>query len=133
MTEMSCTYEGSLRCLVRHGPSGSELLTDAPVDNHGRGEAFSPTDLLATALVSCILTVMGIVAERHGIDLEPCTARVRKTMASEGVRRIALLEVWIELPPHLEDRQRRLLQKAGDGCPVKHSLEGAIPMMLHWS
>lgn len=133
MIEMSCAYEGHLRCLVRHGPSGSELLTDAPVDNHGRGEAFSPTDLVGTALASCILTVMGIVAERHGIDLQPCHARVRKTMASGGVRRIALLEVWIELPPHLDGRQRRLLEKAGEGCPVKQSLDGAIPVELHWS
>lgn len=133
MTEISCVYEGELRCVARHGPSGSELLTDAPGDNHGRGEGFSPTDLVATALVSCILTVMGIVAERHRIGLEPCSARVRKTMASEGVRRIERLEVWIELPPQLDDGQRRLLQRAGEGCPVKRSLEGAIPVLLHWS
>lgn len=133
MTEMTCAYEGNLRCVARHGPSGRELLTDAPVDNHGRGEAFSPTDLVATALVSCILTVMGIVADRHGIDLQPCTARVTKTMSSEGIRKIALLEVWIALPGHLEDRQRRLLQKTGETCPVKQSLEGATEVRLHWS
>ena len=88
---------------------------------------------MATALASCILTVMGIVAERHGLALEGCQARVEKTMTSEGERRIAGLEVWIELPPGLEDAQRQLLIRAGEGCPVKRSLEGAVPMTLHWS
>jgi putative redox protein len=132
MTTMSCAYEGGLRCRAGHGPSGAELLTDAPTDNHGKGEAFSPTDLVATALVSCLLTVMGIVAERHGVSLEPCTARVEKTMTDRGERRIALLEVWIRLPPHLGDGERELLRRAAEGCPVKRSLEGATPMRLHW-
>jgi putative redox protein len=132
MTTMICAYEGELRCRAGHGPSGAELLTDAPTDNHGKGEAFSPTDLVATALVSCILTVMGIMAARHGFSLEPCTARVEKSMTGQGERRIALLEVWISLPPHLEDGQREVLRRAGESCPVKRSLEGATPMRLHW-
>ena len=132
MTLMQCSYRGGLRCLSVHESSGSQLITDAPLDNQGRGEAFSPTDLVATALASCILTILGIVAERHGIGLEPCTARVEKTMTSEGIRRIALLEVWISLPPGLDAQQRQLLERAGEGCPVKRSLEGAVPMTLHW-
>ena len=133
MTTMSCRYEGGLRCLAVHGPSGGELHTDAPIDNQGRGEAFSPTDLVATALATCILTIMGISADRHGIALEGCEARVEKTMSSSGVRRIALLTVWITLPPDLSEEQRQLLRRAGEGCPVKRSLEGAVPMTLHWS
>jgi putative redox protein len=133
MTSMQVHYEGALRCLAVHDASGTRLHTDAPVDNQGRGESFSPTDLVATALASCILTILGIVAEREGMALEPCTATVHKTMTSSGVRRIALLEVWITLPAGLSAEQRRLLQQAGEGCPVKRSLEGSVAMELHWA
>lgn len=132
MTTVTCRYEGGLRCRAEHGGSGMELLTDAPLDNQGKGEGFSPTDLVGTALASCILTVMGITAERHGIDLEGTNARVEKTMAPSGQRRIARLEVWITLPPGLADKERRLLQRAAEGCPVKHTLEHSLPMELHW-
>jgi len=133
MTTVTCRYEGNLRCRAEHGPSGTELLTDAPLDNQGKGEAFSPTDLVGTALVSCILTIMAMAAERHGIALEGSTARVEKTMTASGVRRIAALEVWITLPAGLDEEQRRLLQRAAAGCPVKRSLQEAVPMELHWS
>lgn len=133
MTTIHCRYDGDLRCQADHGPSGTTLLTDAPTDNQGRGEAFSPTDLVATALVTCILTIMGIAAERHGIALGPCPSRVEKTMTSSGVRKIAQLEVWISLPEGLSESQRQLLIRAAEGCPVKRSLEGAVPMLLHWS
>ena len=132
MTLIDCTYQGQLRCLASHGPSGSPLETDAPTDNQGRGERFSPTDLVATALSTCMLTIMGIVAERHGWALEGCSARVEKTMTSEAPRRIAQLTVWVTLPEGLEPQQRALLQRAAETCPVKVSLEGAIPMELHW-
>ncbi len=133
MTVMRSHYEGGLRCRSVHEASGSVLLSDAPLDNQGRGESFSPTDLVATALSTCILTIMGIVAERHAIALEGCGARVEKTMTSAGVRRIAALEVWISLPAGLSEKQRQLLIEAGEGCPVKRSLEGAVPMTLHWA
>lgn len=132
MTTMHCRYEGGLRCVSVHEGSDAVLHTDAPLDNQGRGEAFSPTDLVATALATCILTIIGIVAEREGIALQPCTATVHKTMTTTGVRRIALLEVWITLPQGLSEEQRRLLQRAGEGCPVKRSLEGSVAMELHW-
>lgn len=132
MTVISSTYQGQLRCHSSHGPSGSQLETDAPTDNQGKGERFSPTDLVATALSTCILTIMGIVAERHNWDLSGCITRAEKTMTSETPRKIALLEVWIELPPQLDDKARKILQKAGENCPVKLSLEGSVPMRLHW-
>ena len=94
---------------------------------------FRSTDLVATALSTCMLTIMGIVAERHGLPLEGCQARVEKTMTSAGERRIASLEVWVTLPAGLDEAQRQLLIRAGEGCPVKRSLEGAVPMTLHWS
>ena len=133
MTVMTSRYEGELRCRSVHEASGSVLLSDAPLDNQGRGEAFSPTDLVATALSSCILTIIGIVGRRHDLALEGCSARVEKTMTSSGERRIAHLEVWINLPAGLSEEQRRMLILAGEGCPVKRSLEGAVPMTLHWS
>jgi putative redox protein len=132
-TTITCRYEGALRCAATHAASGSALITDAPVDNQGKGESFSPTDLVGTALATCVLTVMGIVAERHGIALEGARVRVEKTMTSGAVRKIALLEAWIDLPAGLEPRQRDLLVRAGETCPVKVSLEGNVPMRLHWS
>ncbi|MCP9838389.1 OsmC family protein [Cyanobium sp. N.Huapi 1H5] len=133
MTTMTCRYEGALRCAAEHAPSGSQLITDAPVDNQGKGEAFSPTDLVATALATCLLTVMGIVAEREGMALEGARVRVEKGMTSTGERRIALLEAWIDLPAGLDDGQRQVLIRAGERCPVKVSLEGCVPMHLHWN
>ena len=133
MTQINSTYSGDLRCASLHWPSGSTLETDAPTDNQGKGERFSPTDLVATALSTCILTIMGIVAERHDWDLKGCTARVEKVMTSEAPRKIAQLEVWIELPAHLDEKARKVLRKAAENCPVKLSLEGAVAMELHWS
>ena len=132
MTVIDSVYQGGLRCKASHGPSGTELETDAPSDNQGKGERFSPTDLVATALSTCILTIMGIVAERHGWELQGTSARAQKTMTAEAPRKIALLEVWISLPAGLDDTQRAVLQRAGESCPVKLSLEGAVPMRLHW-
>ena len=132
MTTIDSRYEGGLRCCSSHGPSGCELETDAPTDNQGKGERFSPTDLVATALSTCILTILGIVAERHGWALEGTTARIEKTMTAEAPRKIALLEVSIMLPSGLSEHQRAVLQRAGETCPVKLSLEGAVPMRLHW-
>jgi len=132
VTLIDSTYLGELRCRSSHGPSGSELDTDAPIDNQGKGERFSPTDLVATALSTCMLTIMGIVAERHGWSLEGCSARVEKTMTSEAPRRIALLSVWVQLPEGLDDQQRAVLRRAAEACPVKRSLQGAVAMELHW-
>jgi putative redox protein len=132
VTLIDSTYLGELRCRSSHGPSGSELDTDAPIDNQGKGERFSPTDLVATALSTCMLTIMGIVAERHGWSLEGCSARVEKTMTSEAPRRIALLSVWVQLPEGLDDQQRAVLRRAAEACPVKRSLQGAVAMELRW-
>jgi putative redox protein len=133
VTDILSHYQGQLRCQSSHGPSGSQLDTDAPLDNQGRGERFSPTDLVATALSTCMLTIMGIVAERHGWALEGCSARVQKTMSRTAPRRIERLAVWVQLPDGLDESQRAVLQRAAETCPVKVSLEGAIPMELHWS
>ena len=132
MTSISCHYSGSLGCSAVHGPSGATLQTDAPADNHGQGGAFSPTDLIATSLATCLLTIMGLVAERHGWRMEGASARVEKTMSQELPRRIAALEVWLVLPASLEAGARATLQRAAEGCPVKATLKGAVPTTLHW-
>jgi putative redox protein len=98
MIQIFTQYQGGLRCEATHGPSQNKLLTDAPVDNHGKGESFSPTDLVATALGTCMATVMGIFAERHAIDLRGMKITVGKEMIQEPVRRIGRLTCEIVVP-----------------------------------
>ncbi len=119
-------YEGQLRTQATHVASGTSIQTDAPVDNHGRGEAFSPTDLVGTALGTCILTTMAIVAERHGIDLIGSTFDVKKTMSQEPPRRIAQLDVDLYLPAALGEADRALLERTAHTCPVALSLNPEI-------
>lgn len=126
MVEINIRYLGGLRCEATHGPSGNTLITDAPVDNHGKGESFSPTDLVATALGSCMLTVMGIVAERSHIDLSGTTVKVTKEMVTVPLRRIGRLTVTIHVPHDLGDDDRKKLEHAAHTCPVHKSLLGDI-------
>ena len=128
--EVTVAYQGELRCQATHGPSKTQLVTDAPVDNHGKGESFSPTDLVATALGSCILTTMGIVAQRHKIDLSGTRVHVVKEMIQQPVRRIGDLPVKLIFPAvvaaRLSDADRTLLQNAARHCPVYQSLHPDI-------
>src|SRR5688572_29925250 len=128
MVQIDVVYRGQLRCVANHGPSRVELATDAPVDNHGRGESFSPTDLMATALGTCMLTTMAIRTRVRGYALEGMTAEVKKHMSSEGPRRIVKLEVQIEVPnaASLGPSDRDALQDAAHTCPVRLSLLHAI-------
>ncbi|MEY4501329.1 MAG: hypothetical protein RIS52_1219 [Pseudomonadota bacterium] len=134
MVETIITYQGHLHCEAVHGPSGSHLGTDAPLDNNGKGETFSPTDLVGAALGSCILTVMGLVARDHKFDMEGATARVEKAMASTGVRRIARLAVSIKIPVDPGDALRKRLENAAHSCPVHKSLHPDIeaPLSFEW-
>ncbi len=134
MVQIDISYEGGLRCEATHGPSGQKLHTDAPVDNHGRGESFSPTDLVATALGSCMATIMGIVADRHGVDLRGMTIGVKKIMSADTPRRIAKLETTIEVPLPPDHPQRVLLENAALTCPVHKSLHPEMekPVDFRW-
>lgn len=133
MVKIEVVYEGGLRSAAKHMPSGRELLTDAPVDNHGKGESFSPTDLVATALGTCMVTIMGIVAERHAWDLKGTRVFVEKKMASEP-RRIGELEVVIKVPRNFEVGARERLERAALTCPVHKTLDGqvAMPVRFEW-
>ncbi len=116
------TYKGALRTEAVHLKSGNTIITDAPVDNHGNGEAFSPTDLTVTSLGSCILTIMGIAASRKDIDINGATADIKKIMASDP-RRIARIEINITMPANnYSDKDKKLLEKAAHHCPVGLSL-----------
>ena len=117
MVRIDATYDGNLRCTVTHGPSGKQLITDAPVDNMGKGESFSPTDLLATSMLTCIMTIVAIRADSKKVDVAGMTGSVEKTMAS-GPRRIAKLEVVINLPSGLNMEDRAWLITEGCNCPV---------------
>lgn len=126
--EITAVYQGQLHCEATHGPSGNQLVTDAPTDNGGRGEAFSPSDLVATALGTCTMTIMGLVADRHDLDLKGTTVKVVKEMASTPVRRIASLRTVITFPAglNLSDEMRQRLIAAARKCPVHQSLHPEI-------
>ena len=117
MVRIDATYDGNLRCTATHGPSGKQLITDAPVDNMGKGESFSPTDLLATSMLTCIMTIVAIRADSKKVDVAGMTGSVEKTMAS-GPRRVAKLEVVVNLPSGLNMEDRAWLITEGCNCPV---------------
>ncbi len=138
MVNLHVTYEGDLRCSAVHGPSGNRLVTDAPVHNHGRGETFSPTDLVGTALGSCLLTVMGIEARARKLDLLGTAVQVVKEMTTARPRRIARLSVKVTFPPQVsrqtDELTRRDLERIAENCPVRLSLSDQVevPMTFDW-
>jgi putative redox protein len=117
MVRIEATYDGNLRCTATHVPSGSKLITDAPVDNKGKGESFSPTDLLATSMLTCIMTIVAIRAESRQIDVSGMSGSIEKTMAANP-RRVAKLEVIVNLPSDMELDDRAWLITEGCNCPV---------------
>ena len=133
MGTITVSYLGELHCEATHD-SGSVLVTDAPKDNHGRGEAFSPTDLLATAYATCVLTIMAITAARLEIELAGATAHVEKIMSSDTPRRIVALPLTLAFPVAPSKENRRKLEQAAFSCPVHHSLHPAIekPIEFVW-
>ncbi|HCN31071.1 MAG TPA: osmotically inducible protein OsmC [Verrucomicrobiales bacterium] len=128
-------YQGELRCEATHGPSGNHFHTDAPVDNNGKGQSFSPTDLVATALATCMATVIGIKARQKGYDLAGMKVSVEKHMSADSPRRITRLPVTIEIPLPPDHPDRRLLEATALGCPVHHSVHPEIdkPVTFVWN
>lgn len=133
MVEMQVVYSGGLHCELTHGPSGSQIETDAPIDNQGRGQRFSPTDLVGAALASCVLTTIAIVAERDQISLAGAKATVVKEMVTTPTRRIGSLEVQVTLPKSIPLASRDKLERAGHQCPVHKSLHPDIKAPLVFS
>lgn len=134
MVTITATYQGDLCCTAMHGPSSAKLQTDAPKDNEGLGRFFSPTDLVATALGTCILTTMGIVARRRGIDLGGAEITVEKHMNATP-RRIGRLPVVVRMRGSYTAEQKQVLENAAHGCPVHKSLHPDIDASItfEWS
>ena len=125
MSTSKVTYLGNLRTENEHLKSGNTYITDAPTDNNGKGEAFSPTDTVATGLANCMLTVMGIKARTLEVDLAASTALVTKTMAANP-RRISKIEVILQLPSGVSEKHQKILENTANTCPVHHSLHPDI-------
>lgn len=133
MPTASIKYEGDLRTICIHLQSGTEILTDAPTDNHGKGEAFSPTDLVATALGSCMVSIMAIKSKDLNIDLKDSKVSVTKIMQSEP-RRIAKIKIILDMSIETSDKNKTILERAAMTCPVLLSLNSDIEkdIIFNW-
>ena len=125
MTTSKVTYQGNLRTTASHLQSSNEIITDAPIDNQGKGEAFSPTDLLATSLASCMLTIIGIKARDMDIDIAGTTAEVTKIMAADP-RRVSEVHVAITFNKQLDDKTQKIFYNTALTCPVAKSIHPDI-------
>jgi len=134
MVNISIQYNGDLHCDATHGPSGSTIATDAPTDNKGKGESFSPTDLVATALGTCMSTILAMAAQEHGLDVKGMTVKVSKEMSKDAPRRIVGLPSEVHIPLPGDTPQRALLQNAALNCPVHKILPPEIerPTKFFW-
>ena len=133
MVAVEVEYQGGLHCTAVHGPSRTELNTDAPKDNQGRGESFSPTDLVGTALGTCMLTIMGIMARNLNLDITGTTATVEKEMTATLPRRIQSLAVRIHVPHALSPEDRQKFERAAHTCPVHQSLHPDVRTSIDFS
>jgi len=130
--QIDVRYVGELHCELTHGPSGARVETDAPKDNAGKGEAFSPTDLLTASLASCALTTMAIKAPSEGIDFGQADGRIEKIMSASGPRRVARIGAELHLPASLSAAHRERLEAIARGCPVALSLSTEIEVELRF-
>jgi len=126
MVPITSTYQGELRCTATHTPSGEHITTDAPTDNQGKGEFFSPTDLLVAALGTCMLTTMAIVGKRLGVEISQSTVYSEKHMAALPARRVAKIVLHFNMKGVSDDNIRQRLESAAQICPVHHSLHPDI-------
>ena len=132
MVRIEASYEGDLRCTAIHTPSGAKLITDAPVNNHGKGQSFSPTELLATSMLTCILTIIGIRAQSRDIDVRGLSGSVEKTM-SANPRRVGRLDIMISLPSDIDLADREWLISEGCRCPVCSSVSEKMEIEIRFS
>jgi putative redox protein len=133
MVQINIEYLGDLHCRIQHGPSGQEFLTDAPVDNNGKGEYISPTDLLATSVGSCIATIMGIQAKRNNIAIEGLKIKVLKEMQNEPYRRVKTLYIDFLFPNQLDNKSLTIMKNVIKTCPVTRSLHPDIEIIDTYS
>lgn len=131
MSTSKVTYLGNLRTQNEHLKSGNTFITDAPTDNNGKGQAFSPTDTVATGLANCMLTVMGIKARDLHVNMDGATAMVTKTMAANP-RRISKIEVALQMPSGIDKKSQKILENTGRTCPVMQSLHPDIEKVIQF-
>lgn len=129
MKTVNTIYKGNLRTEATHPQSGTTIFTDAPVDNHGKGESFSPTDLLAASLGSCMLTIMGIAAQTHGFDIDGTKVETTKIMGTNP-RRVTEIAVEFFFPRNYSDKERKIIELAAKECPVGKSLHPDLKQRL---
>lgn len=132
MVKCTVTYEGGLHCALEHEPSGNRIATDAPVDNRGKGESFSPTDLMCSAMAACMETIMGIYAEDNNLDLSGTVITVGKMM-SANPRRIARIETEISVPLPADNPHKQALADCVLGSPAMRSLHPDIEVPIQWN
>ncbi len=132
MVTMNLEYLDHLRVKAAHGPSKTQLITDAPSDNHGKGESFSPSDLVATALGACIITMMGIKAQQHQVKLTGLTAQIEKIMSSDSPRRIKKIICQFSCKAKVDKKMQTILQRTAMTCPVKESLNPEIELDIQF-
>ena len=132
MNTFEIKYDGNLRTSAQHLDSGEVIYTDAPKDNHGLGESFSPTDLVCTSLASCMLTIMAIAVEKYGVNIKGTKAKVKKTMKSKP-RMIAQIDIVLEFPQNYERKIKTILERSALNCPVHKSLSNEVKKNLKFS
>ena len=132
MTEISCQYIGDLKCDSIHLSSGEMIRTDAPLDHNGKGQNFSPTDLLATSLGTCLLTIMAIKARNNGWEIENIKLKIKKIMTDNSNRKIKELIIDLYLPNNLSKSKYDFLLKAAEECPVTKGLSESITLRINW-
>ena len=132
MAKITAEYKGDLRCEVKHDSSGAVLTTDAPTDNQGKGEGFSPTDLVGVSLVTCMATIMGIQANARKLDISGMQLSVSKEMSTDAPRRIVKLVCNLSVPGNFDEKEKDLLQKAAMACPVYYSLNPEIEKTVNF-
>jgi uncharacterized OsmC-like protein len=132
MPTATIEYLGGLRTKCKHSKSGVEIVTDAPVDNNGRGESFSPTDMLATSYVSCMLTIIGIYCDKNGLEFTTANAEMNKVMGS-GPRRVERIEIFMDLSGNnwTEDQKEKIIQ-AAEACPVAKSVNDDMEIEIEY-
>lgn len=130
MVTITGEYQGGLHCSAVHGPSGNALATDAPRDNQGRGEAFSPTDLVATGFATCIATTMALAARKHGVEVPGIKFEVTKEMSADAPRRISRLKARLWMPAAARGVPEGVLERAANTCPVHQSLAPAVEKVI---
>ena len=131
MNTFEVKYQGNLRTTAIHLDSGSKISTDAPKDNHGLGESFSPTDMLCSSLASCILTIMAIAVEKKDVDIKDTKAIVKKTMVNNP-RRIAKIEIELTFPKEYDSKTKIILERAAHNCPVHHAISENVEKTIRF-